>query len=117
VGYHVFATEKPYTLDIEIGSGQRETDKVNKNKLDVDPITHAAIIATYQPNDEHTIKAKWSTEDGNDDSFIKKELSWSHALFAPFEIEFSYEARTLTAPAFGKTGTDTSTSLKLGYAF
>ncbi|MDQ6989288.1 MAG: DUF481 domain-containing protein [Mariprofundaceae bacterium] len=117
LGYHIFPADNIFTADLEIGTGQRQTDKVNKNKLDVDPISHGAIIMRYQPVAEHTFKASITVEDGNDDSFIKKELSWTHTLFAPFEIDFSYAERTLTAPAFGKTGTDSSTSIKLGYAF
>ncbi len=117
LGYHVFTTDKPYILDLEVGTGTRETQKVNKTKLDVDPITHGAIMMAYQATEHDKVTAQIIIEDGNDDSFIKKTLTWQHVLFKAFELDFAYESRTLTAPAFGKTGTDTSTSLKLGYAF
>jgi len=75
-------------------------------------MVHGAIIADYTWS-ENVIKAKITIEDGSDDAFIKKEFYLKHKLFH----SIAYEARTLTAPSFGKTGTDSKTSVNFGYSF
>ena len=120
-GYHAFKDKPEYSLDFELGYGQRVTKKlVNgfvRSRLDYDPGTHIALITQYNFTDEDRLKASITAELGNDDDYIKKEISWVHKLFGSFHLDVSYEALTLTKPGVNKVSTDATTTYKLGYEF
>jgi len=120
-GYHAFTDKPELSLDFELGYGQRITKKlVNgfvRSKLDYDPGTHFALITQYNFTEEDKLKASITAELGNDDDFIKKEISWVHKLFAGLHLDLSYEALTLTKPGVNKVATDATTTYKIGYEF
>ncbi len=120
-GYHAFTDKPEYSVDFELGYGQRVTKKlVNgfvRSKLDYDPGTHLALITQYNFTDEDTLKASVTAELGNDDDFIEKKASWTHKLFGALHLDVSYEALTLTKPGVNKVATDATTTFKLGYSF
>ncbi len=120
-GYHAFTDKPELSLDFELGYGQRITKKlVNgfiRSKLDYDPGTHIALITQYNFSDEDKLKASITAELGNDDDYIKKEISWVHKLFGNLHLDVSYEALTLTSPGVDKVSTDATTTYKLGYEF
>jgi len=120
-GYHGFTDQPDYSVDFELGYGQRVTKKlVNgfiRSRLDYDPGTHVALITQYNFTDEDTLKASISAELGNDDDFIEKKISWKHKLFGALHLDVSYEALTLTKPSVNKVSTDATTMFKLGYSF
>jgi len=117
LGYHAFTEIPDFLVDIELGYGQRVTDKINKLKLDYDNGTHAALMAEYVFDGDNKVNVKISGEFGNDDDFLLREITWVHQLFHGFTVDFSHEERTITAPAEGKVPTDTKTSILLGYSF
>lgn len=120
-GYHAFTDRPELSLDVELGYGQRVTKKIVngfiRSRLDYDPGTHIALIAQYHFTDKDKLEASMTAELGNDDDYIKKEVSWQHELFGHFHFDVSYEALTLTKPAVGKVATDAKTTYKLGYEF
>jgi len=121
LGYHMFADEPKYSVDLELGYGQRITKKlvngVIRRRLEYDPGTHIAILGQYNFSEEDTIKINLTGEFGNDDDYINKEYSWEHKLFDAFKIDLAYEARTLTKPGVNAVATDSKTTIKLGYEF
>jgi len=117
LGYHAFSDMPDFSLDVELGYGQRTTKKVNKITTDHDPGTHVAIMAAYVFDGENKVEAKVSGEYGNDDDFLLREIAWVHKLFEHFTIDFSHEERTISKPAVGKVPTDAKTSVQLGYDF
>jgi len=117
LGYHAFTDMPDFLLDIELGYGQRITDKVNKLNVDHDNGTHVAVMAEYIFDGDNKVNVKISGEFGNDDDFLLREITWVHQLFHGFTVDFSHEERTITAPAAGKVPTDTKTSILLGYSF
>jgi putative salt-induced outer membrane protein YdiY len=120
-GYHAFTEQPEYSLDIELGYGQRVTKKIVNGfvraKLDYDPGTRLALISQYNFTDNDTLKASILAELGNDDDYIKKEISWVHKLFDALQLDISYVSTTLTKPGVNKVATDATTTYKLGYAF
>ncbi|MDQ7002155.1 MAG: DUF481 domain-containing protein [Ghiorsea sp.] len=117
LGYHAFTDIPDFLVDIELGYGQRITDKVNKLKVDHDNGKHAAMMAEYVFDGDNKINVKISGEFGNDDDFLLREITWVHQLFNGFIVNFSHEERTITVPAAGIVPTDTKTSILLGYSF
>ncbi len=117
LGYHAFTDMPDFSVDIELGYGQRVTDKVNKLKVDYDNGTHVALMGEYIFDGDNKVDVKISGEFGNDDDFLLREITWVHQLFHNFTVDFSHEERTITAPAAGKVPTDTKTSVLLGYSF
>lgn len=120
-GYHAFKDNPNYSLDVELGYGERVTKKlidgVIRDKLDYDPGTHLGIIGQYSFTEDDALKIYLSGEFGNDDDYIQKEISWVHQLFSALHADFSYESRTVTKPGVGKVPTDEKTTVKLGYTF
>jgi putative salt-induced outer membrane protein YdiY len=120
-GYHAFTAQPKYSLDFELGYGQRITKKIVNGfvraKLDYDPGTHVALITQYNFTDKDTLKASITEEIGNDDDYIKKEISWVHKLFDALQMDISYVSTTLTKPGVNKVATDATTTYKLGYEF
>jgi putative salt-induced outer membrane protein YdiY len=120
-GYHAFTEQPEYSLDFELGYGERITKKIVNGfvlaKLDYDPGTHFALITQYNFTDKDTLKASVTAELGNDDDYIKNEISWVHQLFGALHLDVSYESLKLTKPAVGKVATDATITYKLGYAF
>ncbi|MDX8387367.1 MAG: DUF481 domain-containing protein [Ghiorsea sp.] len=117
IGYHAFTDEPTYAVDLEIGYGARDSKKENRTNQDHDPGTHLAILSEYKLSEENAFKINLRAELGNDDDFIKKEVSWEHHLFGQMSINFDYEVRTDSKPALGKERSDSKTSVKLGYEF
>ncbi|MCF6207833.1 MAG: DUF481 domain-containing protein [Ghiorsea sp.] len=117
LGYHAFTDMPDFQLDVELGYGQRVTDKVNKLTVDHDNGMHAALMVEYIFDGDNKVNVKISGEFGNDDDFLLREITWVHQLFHGFTVDFSHEERTITAPATGKVPTDTNTSILLGYSF
>ncbi len=117
IGYHAFTDMPDFSLDVELGYGQRVTKKANKIKADYDPGTHMAIMAEYVFDGDNKVNVKISGEYGNDDDFLLREITWVHQLFHGFTVDFAHEERTISKPAFGKVPTDTKTTIQLGYEF
>jgi len=117
LGYHAFTDIHDFLVDIELGYGQRVTNKVNKFKVDHDNGTHVALMSEYIFDGDNKVNVKISGELGNDDDFLLREITWVHQLFHGFIVDFSHEERTITKPAVGKVPTDTKTSVLLGYSF
>ncbi|MDQ7005129.1 MAG: DUF481 domain-containing protein [Ghiorsea sp.] len=120
-GYHAFMNKDAYSLDIEIGYGERVTKKlidgVLRAKVDYDPGTHIALISQYNFTDDDALKASITAEIGNDDDFLKRKFSWVHKLFDAFHLDVSYESLTLSKPSVNKVSTDATTIFKIGYTF
>jgi len=120
-GYHAFKDNPDYSLDIELGYGERVTKKlidgVIRDKLDYDPGTHIGIIGKYSFTENDALKINLSGEFGNDDDYIQKEISWVHQLFGAVHADLTYESRTVTRPGVGKVPTDEKITVKLGYTF
>ena len=117
LGYHAFADVPDFSVDIELGYGERISKKVDVVRIDYDPGQHLALFAQYDFSKDDTVKYQFTGEYGNDDDYLKHEISWVHQLFADLHIDFSYETRTSTAPELGIVATDTTLSVKLGYEF
>jgi len=117
LGYHAFTDIPHFLVDVELGYGQRSTDKVNKFTVDHDRGMHAALMSEYVFDGDNKVNVKISGEFGNDDDFLLREITWVHQLFHGFTVDFSHEERTITVPPVGKVPTDTKTSVLLGYSF
>ncbi len=117
VGYHAFTDVPDFSLDLEIGQGERVSKKVNVIKIDHDPGTHLALFGRYEVTESDAIAFEVSGELGNDDDYIKKKIAWVHDLFAGLNLELNFESRRTTRPEIGKVAQDDTFTTKLGYEF
>jgi len=117
LGYHAFTDIPDYSLDVELGFGERNTKKTTKITIDNDPGMHLAIAGSYNVSERDTVSTKITLENGNDDDYVQKNFSWEHKLNESLRLGYAYEARTVTLPEVGKARTDVHTNFYLGYEF